>query len=188
MNLAQGLEKNKALISWRSSKAEHRLVQKIFPHPLMNFTGRELILWWRMDEWEPIKGLYLCGWESEGHRDIQRERESADVQCGVVFLSEPTVSLLLWMCIRSMHALVKCVWNNAVACWDVHLSFKRKKYALKSSSAMCFSGSNAPRYIRCQYQHWTNGRGRSAAPQGMAGATWGAMVTNHSIAKEMTRK
>lgn len=92
------------------------------------------------------------------------------------------------MNVHLVHACISkvCVKLLPAGMYICHSSIKN--YALKSSSAMCFSGSNAPRFIRCQYQHWTNGRGRSAAPQGMAGATWGAMATNHSIVKEMTRK
>lgn len=51
-----------------------------------------------------------------------------------------------------------------------------KMYALKSSSTICFSGSNVPWFMMCQYQLWRNCRGRSAAPQG----EWLGYLGNHS--------
>lgn len=80
MNLEQALEKNKALISWRSSQAEPRLEQKIFPHHLMNLTGKILFSGDKWTNGNQLK-VYIC--VGERVRDIEiykeRERESADV-------------------------------------------------------------------------------------------------------------
>lgn len=80
-----------------------------------------------------------------------------------MFLSNRTVSLTLWMYIRFI-TCITCMWNNTVAWWDVHMSFKHEKQCPKVIICNVFFRVKCSHIYEMTYQLWTNCRGRSATP------------------------